>query len=521
MIESLAVVCGGQLVARLVDAVTVVNRPALLGLLLRQRSPVRQAGAWAFALLVPPLIAAATEPVRGSLELSGYLTIALLVVVVVSLIGGVRPALFAVVVAWLAGDYVFAAPYNTFRIYLSAGNAPLVAFIVVGAAVGLLVDQLVRLLEEQTALRRIESGLRRVATLVARGAPADELFAAATEEVGRLLSVEIAILGRYESDETMTIAAVWSAVGDVLPAGGISMTLGGENMATLVSRSGRPGRIDDYAGDPSGEIGGGLRGASIRSSVGAPIVVEGRLWGVMVAGSQQPFATGIELRLASFTEILATAIANAQSRIELDASRARIVAASDETRRRIERDLHDGTQQRLVSLGLEVRSAISAVPAQLPELGADLARIAGGLASVQEELREIVRGIHPAILAMGGIGPALRTLARRSAVPVELDVRTQARLPERVEVATYYIVSEALTNAAKHAQASAVRVDVEAVDSVIRIAVADDGVGGADKGKGTGLVGLKDRIEALGGAIAIDSPAGQGTRLRVEIPVGD
>jgi signal transduction histidine kinase len=367
MIETLAVVCGGQLVARLANAVIVVKSSALVDLLLRQRSSVRRAMAWALALLAPPLIAAVTEPVRGSLELSGYLTIALLVVVVVALLGGVRPALLAVVAAWLSGDYVFATPYNSFRIYLRAGNAPLVAFILVGAAVGLLVDQLVRLLDEQTALRRVETALR----------------------------------------------------------------------------------------------------------------------------------------------------------IELDASRARIVAASDQTRRRIERDLHDGTQQRLVSLGLEVRSAISAVPAQLPELGADLARIAAGLASVQEELREIVRGIHPAILAMGGIGPALRTLARRSAVPVELDVRTQARLPERVEVATYYIVSEALTNTAKHAQASAVRVDVEAVDGVIRIAVADDGVGGAEKSKGSGLVGLKDRIEALGGAIAIDSPAGQGTKLRVEIPVGD
>lgn len=344
-----------------------MSKLGLVGALLRQPSPARRAAAWATALLVPPLIAAATEPVRSSLELSGYLTIALLIVVAVSLLGGVRPALLAVLVAWLAGDYVFATPYDTFRIYLRAGNAPLAAFILVGAAVGLLVDQLVRLLEEQTALRQVETALR----------------------------------------------------------------------------------------------------------------------------------------------------------IELDASRVRIVEASDETRRRIERDLHDGTQQRLVSLGLELRSAIAAVPAELPGLGADLARVAAGLASVQEELREIVRGIHPAILAMGGIGPALRTLARRSAVPVELDVRTQARLPERIEVATYYIVSEALTNAAKHARASAVRVDVEAVDSVIRIAVADDGVGGAEKGKGSGLVGLKDRIEALGGTIAIDSPVGQGTRLRVEIPVGD
>jgi signal transduction histidine kinase len=216
---------------------------------------------------------------------------------------------------------------------------------------------------------------------------------------------------------------------------------------------------------------------------------------------------------------LATAIANAESGAALAASRARIVAAADETRRRIERDLHDGAQQRLVSLGLELRVAQAAVPPQLGELKGELSRVAEGLGSVLEELREISRGIHPAILSEGGLGPALRGLARRSAVPVELDLRGERRLPDQVEVAAYYVVSEALTNAAKHAQASVVHVELEARDATVRLAIHDDGVGGADPVQGSGLVGLTDRIDALGGTLELTSPTGSGTTLRIEIPL--
>jgi signal transduction histidine kinase len=228
---------------------------------------------------------------------------------------------------------------------------------------------------------------------------------------------------------------------------------------------------------------------------------------------------GVESRVKEFTELVATAVANADSRAQLTASRARIVAAADDARRRIERDLHDGTQQRLVSLALELRGAEATVRPEQEELKAQLAHVARGLAAATEDLQRISRGIHPAILSEGGLGPALKSLARRSAVPVELNVRTDGRLPEPAEVAVYYVVSEALTNAAKHARASRVRVDVTARDTLVELSIRDDGVGGADAGRGSGLIGLADRVETLGGALEIASPAGSGTSLHVEIPI--
>jgi signal transduction histidine kinase len=208
------------------------------------------------------------------------------------------------------------------------------------------------------------------------------------------------------------------------------------------------------------------------------------------------------------------------SRAELSASRARIVTAADETRRRIERNLHDGVQQRLVSLGLELRAMEAAMPPD-PELQAQLAHTASGLVGALDDLVEISRGIHPAILAQGGLAPALKTLARRSPVPVELEVRAETRLPAPVEVAVYYIVSEALTNTAKHANASAVRVAVEARDTVLELSIRDDGSGGADPTRGSGLIGLTDRVDALGGTMNVASPVGEGTTLRITLPIED
>ena len=208
-----------------------------------------------------------------------------------------------------------------------------------------------------------------------------------------------------------------------------------------------------------------------------------------------------------------------ETREELTASRARIVAAGDQARRRIEHDLHDGTQQQLVALVLDTRSAEAAVPPELPELKAQLARVADGLSGALDDLREMSRGIHPAILSEGGLGAALKALARRSVVPVLLEVDIQQRLPEPVEVAAYYVVSEALTNAAKHARASVARVDARAGDGALQISVTDDGIGGADAGRGSGLIGLTDRVEALSGTISVSSPAGKGTALRVELPL--
>jgi signal transduction histidine kinase len=203
---------------------------------------------------------------------------------------------------------------------------------------------------------------------------------------------------------------------------------------------------------------------------------------------------------------------------KLTAANARAVAAADDTRRRIERDLHDGLQQQLVSLALALRSAEATVPPQLTGVRAQVSQVAKGFTDALDELREISRGIHPAILSEGGVGPALRTLARRSTVPVELDVRCDRPLTEDVELAAYYIVSEALTNAAKHAHASLVRVELEAEDGIVHLSIRDDGVGGAAPGRGSGLVGLIDRVTAVGGTIEIASPAGGGTSLVVDIP---
>jgi signal transduction histidine kinase len=377
-------------------------------------------------------------------------------------------------------------------------------------------DELRVLAEEQAALRR-------VATLVAKGLPPQDVFAAVSQEVGRLVPIDGASMLRYESDGTATLIAR-SAETDIDAIQiGTRLTLEdleGESLTQLVLRTGRPARMDSYAKATS-PIAVRARQAGVRCSAGAPIVVDGRLWGVMAVASTRPVPLPVatESRIAAFTELLGTAIAMASGRAELTASRARIVAAADETRRQLERDLHDGVQQRLVSLGLELRTVEAALPPDV-ELRAQLGDAVDDLAGALEDLVEISRGIHPAILAAGGLGAALKTLARRSAVPAERDLRSDRRLPEQVEVAAYYVVSEALTNAAKHAHASAVHVDVDADDSSIQLAIRDDGVGGAEPGRGSGLIGLSDRVEALGGRIEVASPVGRGTSLLVTIPIG-
>jgi signal transduction histidine kinase len=287
-----------------------------------------------------------------------------------------------------------------------------------------------------------------------------------------------------------------------------------------VYRTGCSARVDamDWS-SASGPVAGTARRLGIVSNVGSPIVVESRLWGAMIAVStDEPLPFGLEGRLEKFTELLATAIANAESRSELAASRRRIVAASDQARQRIERDLHDGTQQRLVSLRLAARTAEANVPADRGDLRAELSHIAAGLADAVAELQELSRGIHPAALSEGGLGPALRTLARRSAVPVELDVTTSGRFPEPVEIAAYYVASEALANAMKHAQASCIGISLTTRHDRLLLSIRDDGAGGADPARGSGLAGLTDRVEALGGSIHVRSPARAGTHITVDLP---
>ncbi|HUJ34100.1 MAG TPA: GAF domain-containing sensor histidine kinase, partial [Solirubrobacteraceae bacterium] len=371
-----------------------------------------------------------------------------------------------------------------------------------------------RIADEQAALRR-------VATLVARGVPAAEVFEAVASEAKRVLDLDGSSLMRFESDGTATLLAADSRLPLV---GGIGerLMLDAGMASAQVQSTGRSARVEGYEG-AAGPMSQELRRLGYRGSVGAPVFVEGRVWGVVLAswGTGRVIPPDSEERLTQFTELVATAVANAESRVELITSRARIVAAADQTRRRIERDLHDGAQQRLASLVLRLRTAQADVPPELRELGAELDRAVRDGSGALEELQEIARGIHPAILAKGGLGPALKALARRSAAPVQLDVRTTGRLPEAVEIAAYYVASEALTNVAKHAHATAVTVTVEAdaADTVLRVSVSDDGAGGADFTLGTGLVGLKDRVEALGGRILLDSPKHAGTSLRAELPL--
>ena len=365
-----------------------------------------------------------------------------------------------------------------------------------------------------------QAALRRVATLVARPARPEEVFAAVSEEVGRLLDADLTALGRYEPDGLVTGVGVWSASGDDREPG-VRAGIGGRNVTTLVYETGRPARIDDYT-DTSGAVVDVVRRWGLHSSVGVPISVEGRLWGVIVVSSmrEQPLPADTEARLAAFTELVATAIANAESQAQLTASRARIVTAADDARRRIERDLHDGAQQRLVTLALQLQAAQAAVPPETPRLAAQLDDLVAEATSALDELRELARGIHPAALAERGLQPALKALARRCPVPVELDVLTDRRLPEPIEIAAYYLVAEALTNAAKHAEASAVRVEVDIGDGeVLRVRVRDDGRGGARVADGSGLVGLGDRVEALGGRLWVHSTTDAGTTVQAELPL--
>jgi signal transduction histidine kinase len=376
-------------------------------------------------------------------------------------------------------------------------------------------DELRRIVEEQMALRR-------VATLVARGVPPPEIFGAVAAETGRALGADCTAVARFEADDTATVVGSWARPGalEIAPPLGSGWFLDIGGVMEQMWRTGRPVRVPDYE-----SIGGSasrrIRQLGIRSGVSSPITMEDHLWGAIMAfsGEAEPNPEGTEERLLAFTELVAMAVANTESRAELAASRARVVAAADETRRRIERDLHDGTQQRLISLGLELRVAAARVPADNRGLARQLSRTAQGLAEVVVELREISRGLHPAILERGGLGPALRALARRAGVPVELRQAVGGRLPERVEVAAYYVVSEALTNAAKHAHASVVEIDIGVTDQILRLQVRDDGAGGADQSRGSGLVGLSDRVEAAGGRIEITSPPGGGTTLLVTIPV--
>ena len=391
-----------------------------------------------------------------------------------------------------------------------AGFAELVADAVASADAR---ERLRKLHDEQAALRR-------VATLVAREPEPLEVFERVCEEVGTVLGIDGTNLTRFESDGTQTVLAGWSAPGvPVFPVGG-GVPLSGDAAVPKVSRSGQSERVDDYA-DVDGELAERIRAVGIASSVAAPITVAGKLWGAIVATTGRPraFPAYTEQRVANFAELVAHALANVDAREQLAASRARIVEAADSERRRLERNLHDGAQQGLVSLALALRLARAEIDRDPAAARRRLEAAEAQLEHALEELRELARGIHPAVLTDRGLAAALESLATAAPLPVELDDVPAPTLPPAIEAAAYYLVAEGVANAAKHARASVVTVRVGRDGGRARIEVCDDGAGGASSPSGGGLSGLADRVEALGGHLEIVSPPARGTRLVAEIPL--
>jgi signal transduction histidine kinase len=342
------------------------------------------------------------------------------------------------------------------------------------------------------------TSLLRVAMMIARGEVYEAVLGAVTAETARQFRPATAGVIRYEHDGRTTLVAE-STQGPPEAGWGGRLPTG---LTTAVLRTGR--FVSACVGS--------------RFTAATPVQVDDLPWGLLAIGSGRALPPDTEQRLADLAELVAAAVTNAQRQAELMASRARLVAASDEARRRIERDLHDGAQQFLITLALRLRSVVE-TPSLLPEIRAEIEDIAAELTDVLDDLRELSRGIHPEILSKGGLRPALRALARRSTVPVVMDVRVHRRLPEPVEVGAYYVVSEVLANVAKHSRASAVEVDAATSDGTLHVEVRDDGIGGADLAKGSGLIGLRDRVEALGGTFAVDSPQGEGTTVSCQLPI--
>ena len=375
--------------------------------------------------------------------------------------------------------------------------------------------------EHLTQLRGLlaeQAALRRVATMVADSAPAPAIFGQVCQELGELLAVTTTDMIRYEDECSATVVGYWTGNDSPSFPIGERIPVDGQTVGAKLYRSGRPERVDDYE-DVEGELAELLREFGIRSVVGAPIYVAGRLWGALMVSSEQAYAfpAGTEARVAGFAELVTAALANVDAREQLAASRARIVEAADAARRRIERDLHDGAQQRLVSVALilgRLESSVEPNSAATGELEVARAELDAAL----EELRELARGIHPSILTDRGLEAALAAVAGRSPVPVALDVDSCGDLPLSVQTTAYFVVLEALTNASKHADSHGIEVRIATGEGHTTVEVRDDGSGGVDPALGSGLSGLADRVSALGGALEIESPVGVGTTVRARMP---
>jgi signal transduction histidine kinase len=371
--------------------------------------------------------------------------------------------------------------------------------------------------DEVRALLAEQAALRRVATLVAEGGSAEDVFSAVTAEVSRLLHVPVVTLDRYEGSMATVVLAATYTDGEPLYPVGSRWPLDGPSVAAAILETGRSARIDDYTGLPGTTAAVHHPNPRV-SSFGVPIIVAGRVWGMMGVGSSghAPLPASTEARLTRFTELVATAVSNATARSEIVDSRARLLVAGDEARSRIGRRLHEGAEQRLLGLARDLEALRASTDDSV--LDESLTQVGQDISSVVERLRELSLGLHPAILGSHGLGPSIEDIAARCPIPVELDVELERRPPEPVEIGIYYVVSEALTNAAKHSHASTIRVSLGADRTGLRASVSDDGVGGAEPAEGSGLAGLADRVVALGGRFALESPPGRGTRIDVRLP---
>ena len=434
--------------------------------------------------------------------------------------------------SFLTFEFFFTHPLHTFRI----ADPDTAAALAISLVTAYVVSELARRLHErarearsgaqeaevaQKEFRRLaheQAALRRVATLVARAGAPTEVFDAVAREVGLQCDADVARMERFEPDGTVTTIAAWSRTGEVQLAVGERFTLEGTSIAALVAKTDRPARVDSFEG-ASGPIARENRALGIRSSVGCPIVVGGRTWGVIAASTRREarFPPNTESGIADFTELVATAVFNAESQHQLTASRARLLTEADAARRRIVRDLHDGAQQRLVhtsiTLGLAQRELER-------DNGAVQALIAEALAHVQDandEVRELAHGILPADLTRGGLRGAIDAVVERLDIAVKVDLPPE-RFPAEIEASAYFIVAEALTNIVKHAHAESAAVSALIDDGMLQVEVHDDGIGGADP-SGRGLVGISDRATALGGQLSVESPAGGGTVLTARLPM--
>ncbi|WP_432825505.1 GAF domain-containing sensor histidine kinase [Dactylosporangium sp. CA-092794] len=487
------------------------------------RAGVRPARALLAAAVAFPLVAVLVSYAGPYLTIPVVVVLGIAGIVAITYFAGAAFGVPVALASFLAFDWYYLDSTHPAGRTSVTDMAEAALYLVLATAIGEVVAVAQSREVASEAMRGVlvgeQTALRRVAMLVARNAPPAEVFAAVAAAIGGILHADIALVARYETDATATTVARWRRVPGLLqvPA---NYPLGGNDVSTLVFRSRRPSRLDDYS-QAASSIGVAAQDAGVRSAVGTPIIVDQRLWGVAIAASTRgaPFPADAEDRIREFTELLASSIANTESRAELTASRARIVAAADETRRRLDRDLHNGVQQRIISLALGMANAESETPPELSKLKAELSDMRKGLKELADDLRELARGIHPAILSEGGLEPALRGLIRRSVVPVQGDIRIDGRLPKAVEVAAYYVVSEALANVVKHARASVAKVCVKHSDGTLALSIRDNGVGGADPARGSGLIGLEDRVKALGGTIAVMSPSGCGTELSVTLPM--